>query len=119
MIPDIRKVQSALEDSITVDVNKAIVELPEFDDEDAAALTNDLLQIWAQKATDAYRDLATFLFVKYMDGNIKKQNPDGSFQRTEDGIPAYPTFGGYDDPRYFENIARTTGDHLKVRDVKF
>jgi dipeptidase len=119
MIPDIRKVQSALEDSITVDVNKAIVELPEFDDEDAAALANDLLQIWAQKATDAYRDLATFLFVKYMDGNIKKQNPDGSFQRTEDGIPAYPTFGGYDDPRYFENIARTTGDHLKVRDVKF
>lgn len=119
MIPDIRRVQKNLEDSIAIDVDKAIRELPGFDDEDARALTNDLLQIWAQKATDSYRDLATFLFVKYMDGNIKKQNPDGSFLRTEEGIPAYPAFGGYDDPRYFENIARSTGDRLKVRDIKY
>ncbi len=119
MIPDIRKVQKNLEDSIAVDVDKAIRELPQFDSEDAKALTNDLLAIWAKSATDQYRDLATFLFVKYMDGNIKKQNPDGSFLRTEEGIPAYPEFGGYDDPRYFENIAKTTGDRLKVRDIKY
>jgi dipeptidase len=119
MIPDIRRVQKSLEDSIAVDVNKAIAELPEFDKTDAVDLANDLLQIWAQKATDSYRDLATFLFVKFMDGNIKKQNPDGSFQRTEDGIPAYPNFGGYDDPRYFENIVRETGDHLKVQEIKY
>ena len=119
MIPDIRKVQKSLEDSILVDVNKAIVELPEFDDESARLLTDDLLEIWAQKATDRYRELATFLFVKFMDGNIKKQAPDGSFLRTEEGIPAYPDFGGYDDPRYFENIARTTGDRLKVRDIDY
>ena len=118
MIPDIRRVQKSLEDSIAVDVSKAIAELPAFDDEDAAALTDDLLAIWAQKATDQYRDLATFLFVKYMDGNIKKQNPDGSFLRTADGIPAYPEFGGYPDHRYFENIARTTGDRLKVHPIK-
>ncbi|MDE6283344.1 MAG: C69 family dipeptidase [Muribaculaceae bacterium] len=119
MIPDIRRVQKGLEDSIAVDVNKAIVELPAFDREDAVALTNDLLGIWAAKATDSYRDLATFLFVKFMDGNIKKQNPDGSFMRTPEGIPAYPAFGGYDDPRYFENIARTTGDRLKVKEIKY
>ncbi len=119
MIPDIRKVQKSLEDSILVDVNKAIVELPEFDDETARLLTDDLLEIWAQKATDRYRELATVLFVKFMDGNIKKQAPDGSFLRTEEGIPAYPDFGGYDDPRYFENIARTTGDRLKVRDIDY
>ena len=119
MIPDIRKVQKSLEDSIAVDVDKAIRELPQFDREDAVALTNDLLGIWAEKATDQYRDLATFLFVKFMDGNIKKQAPDGSFLRTEEGIPAYPDFGGYDDPRYFENIARTTSDRLKVREIKY
>ena len=54
-----------------------------------------------------------------MDGNIKKQNPDGSFLRTEEGIPASPAFGGYDDPRYFENIAKTTGDRLKVREINY
>ena len=53
-----------------------------------------------------------------MDGNIKKQNEDGSFKRTEEGIPAYPGFGGYDDPRYFENIVKETGDHLKVKEIK-
>lgn len=119
MIPDIRRVQKELEDSINTDVNKAIVELPEFSDEDAADLTNDLLEIWAQKATNRYRDLATMLFVKFMDGNIKKQEPDGSFKCTPEGIPAYPNFGGYDDPRYFENISRTTGDRLKVHDIKY
>lgn len=119
MIPDIRRVQKNLEDSIAIDVDKAIRELPEFDPEDARALTNDLLAIWAKAATDQYRDLATFLFVKYMDGNIKKQDEDGKFLRTPEGIPAYPDFGGYDDPRYFENIARTTGDRLKVREIKY
>ena len=119
MIPDIRRVQKNLEDSIAVDVDKAIRELPQFDRDDAVGLTNDLLAIWAANATDQYRDLATFLFVKFMDGNIKKQNPDGSFLRTEEGIPASPAFGGYDDPRYFENIAKTTGDRLKVREINY
>ncbi len=119
MIPDIRRVQKNLEDSIAVDVDKAIRELPQFDRDDAVGLTNDLLAIWAANATDQYRDLATFLFVKFMDGNIKKQNPDGSFLRTEEGIPASPDFGGYDDPRYFENIAKTTGDRLKVREINY
>lgn len=119
MIPDIRRVQKNLEDSIAIDVDKAIRELPEFDEEDARALTNDLLAIWAKAATDQYRDLATFLFVKFMDGNIKKQDENGQFLRTPEGIPAYPAFGGYDDPRYFENIARTTGDRLKVREINY
>lgn len=120
MIPDIRAVQKSLEDSIAYDVDKAIREIPGIGDDDIARLaTDDLLEVWAQKATDRYRDLATFLFVKFMDGNIKKQNPDGSFLRTPEGIPAYPDFGGYDDPRYFENIARTTGSRLQVRPIDY
>ena len=111
MIPDIRKVQNGLEKSMSDEVALA------WNASDFNA--NDLLGRWAQKATDDYRDLATFLFVKFMDGNIKKQAPDGSFLRTPEGIPAYPDFGGYDDPRYFENIARTTGDRLKVKPVKY
>ena len=120
MIPDIRAVQKSLEDSIAYDVDKAIREIPGIGDDDIARLaTDDLLEVWAQKTTDRYRDLATFLFVKFMDGNIKKQNPDGSFLRTPEGIPAYPDFGGYDDPRYFENIARTTGSRLQVRPIDY
>lgn len=119
MIPDIRRVQKELEDSIEYDVEKAIRELPEFDDELQAELTQDLADIWAKKATDRYRSLAEFLFVKYMDGNIKKVDDKGQFERTPEGIPAYPDFGGYDDRRYFDNIVRETGDHFKVKEIKF
>ena len=97
----------------------AIEQIPAFDEETAASLTQDLADIWAKKATDAYRGLAEYLFVKFMDGNIKKQNPDGSFLRTPEGIPAYPEFGGYDDGRYFENIVKETGDRLKVKTIEY
>ena len=55
MIPDIRRVQTALEDSIATDVRVAIEQIPEFDDEIQAQLTQDLIDVWAQKATDSYR----------------------------------------------------------------
>ncbi len=119
MIPDIRKVQKSLEDSIAVDVAVALEQIPAFDDETAATLTQDLADIWAKKATDAYRDLSTYLFVKFMDGNIKKLDGEGRFLRTPEGIPAYPEFGGYEDTRYFENIVKETGDRLKVKPVDY
>lgn len=119
MIPDIRKVQKSLEDSIAVDVAVALEQIPSFDEETAATLTQDLADIWAKKATDAYRDLSIYLFVKFMDGNIKKLDGEGRFLRTPEGIPAYPEFGGYDDTRYFENIVKETGDRLKVKPIEY
>lgn len=119
MIPDIRRVQTALEDSIATDVQVAIRQLPEFDNEIQAQLTQDLADIWAKKATDSYRRLAEYLFVKFMDGNIKKTDADGNFIKDEYGTPVYPDFGGYDDPRYFRNIVRETGDHLRVRPIDY
>lgn len=119
MIPDIRRVQTALEDSIATDVRVAIEQIPEFDDEIQTQLTQDLIDVWAQKATDSYRRLAEYLFVKFMDGNIKKTDADGNFIKDEYGTPVYPDFGGYDDPRYFRNIVRETGDHLRVRPIDY
>ena len=119
MIRDIRRVQTALEDSIATDVRVAIEQLPEFDAELQAQLTQDLADIWAQKATDSYRRLAEFLFVKFMDGNIKKTDENGNFIKDEYGTPVYPDFGGYDDPRYFRNIVRETGDRLRVRPIEY
>ena len=117
MIPDIRKVQSGLE-------NKYISSRPEAETQYLAlyngndydglqnAINTEAKNI-AKEATDSYRDLATYLFVKYMDGNEKKTNEDGSFQITEYGIPAYPNFPGYD-KTYYENIVKTTGDHFLI-----
>lgn len=118
MIPDIRAVQNRLEKSMTQAADSL--------KSNAGNLTIDEMQLAAQSLADSsaatatadYKALGDFLFVKFMDGNIKKQNPDGSFLRTPEGIPAYPTYGGYDDPRYFENIVKETGDHLRVHPVK-
>ena len=117
MIPDIRKVQSQLEtEFITSRPEKEDQYLALYAGEDFGRLTeamNEEAAAIAKKATDNYRDLATYLFVKFMDGNQKKTNEDGSFQITEYGIPAYPTFPGYD-PRYYDNIVKETGNHFQI-----
>lgn len=118
MIPDIRRVQGELEDSIKTDVAVVEEQIKSFDREDAQDIVQFLADHWSETATRRYKELGDYLFVKFMDGNIKKQNADGSFLRTDEGIPAYPDFGGYDDPRYFENIVKDAGDRLQVKEIK-
>ncbi|MDE6449515.1 MAG: C69 family dipeptidase, partial [Muribaculaceae bacterium] len=118
MIPDIRRVQGELEDSIKADVAVVEEQIKSFDREDAQDIVQFLADHWSETATRRYKELGDYLFVKFMDGNIKKQNADGSFLRTDEGIPAYPDFGGYDDPRYFENIVKDAGDRLQVKEIK-
>ena len=117
MIPDIRKVQGALEDkyqSSRADKEKELSLLVNNGDMDAyrAAVNKEGKEI-AKEATDAYRNLATSLLVKFMDGNQKKTDENGNFILTEYGIPAYPTFPGYD-KKYYENIVKETGDHFLI-----
>jgi dipeptidase len=119
MIPDIRRVQSQLEDSIVADVKVAIEQIPEFnDDEIAAELTQDLANIWAERATTAYKQLGEFLFVKFMDGNRKKTDENNHFIKSEYGMPIYPEFPGYDE-RYFRSIVNDAGDRLKVQPINY
>jgi len=117
MIPEIRKVQSGLEkgfissrpafeEELTVLYNDGKME--EF----AARVNADGAKV-AKEATDAYRDLGRYLLVRFIDGNVKKVNEDGSFKRTKDGIPVSPDFPGYN-KEYYENIVRSTGDHFLI-----
>lgn len=118
MIPDIRKVQGTLENNFQSAVpqkDRELVELYNAGNMDGFQnVVNSDAAGKAADATDAYRDLAMYLLVKYMDGNMKKTNEDGSFQYTEYGIPAYPSFPGYDQ-KYYENIVKETGDHFLLK----
>lgn len=114
MIPDIRAVQSSLENAIVTAVDNAEKGISGSSYADAANVLQGVTDTWAQKATRDYKTLGDRLLVKFLDGNIKAENPDGTFSRTETGDCAKPKFGGYDDPRYFENIVRETGDHFLV-----
>lgn len=119
MIPDIRKVQSRLEKSFqdsrtSVEMNlKSIIE--RGDNKAYTCAVNKEAAEIAKRATDEYRNLAGYLFVKFMDGNQKKTDSEGNFINTEYGIPAYPSFPGYPDKRYYENIVKESGDHFLIK----
>lgn len=116
MIPDIRRVQGELEDGLATEVGRLSVDLVGKDFASASAQLNDLTDRAATDVTKRYKDLGDYLFVKFLDGNIKKEK-DGQFERTADGMPVQPTFGGYNE-RYFRSIVNDAGDRLKVRQIE-
>ncbi len=116
MIPDIRRVQGGLEKDINAAVaaeRKAIDGMP-YDE--ARAHLRGVTDYWTAKATADYKNLGDYLLVKYLDGNIKKEE-NGKFARTPEGMPVQPAWGGYNE-RYFRSIVDDAGDRLKVVDVK-
>ncbi len=112
MIPDIRRVQSALENGAEAAVAASAESIADMDYAQAAALLQDITLTWAADVTSAYKNLGDYLLVKYLDGNIKKEE-DGKFARTPEGMPVQPVFGGYNQ-RYFRSIAEDAGDRLRV-----
>ncbi len=118
MIPDIRKVQNALESSYIAsrpEVEKKMMEMYRNGDIDGIrkAATNEGALI-AKEATDAYRDLAQFLIVKFMDGNVKKQDADGNFSTTPYGKIVSPNQSSYNE-QFLKNIVERTGDRFAVK----
>ena len=118
MIPDIRKVQKGLEDKYETTrpaQEKKLAELAAAGDTKAiTAAVNAEGAAIAKEATDAYRDLGQYLFVKFMDGNMKKTDADGKFIKSEYGLPVYPEFPGYDQ-KYYDNIVKETGDRFLIK----
>ena len=117
MIPDIRKVQGALEDKYQgsrEEKDKALTAMVAAGDKAGyqKAVNEEGAEI-AKEATDAYRELGKYLFVKFMDGNMKKTDENGNFIKSEYGLPVYPSFPGYD-KKYYENIVKETGDHFLI-----
>lgn len=116
MIGDIRQVQSGLERDMEAAALKAETDVAAMDYAAARDYLAGVTNSWTAKATSDYKALGDKLFVKFLDGNIKRQNDDGTFARTSDGMPVSPIYGGYDE-RYFRSIVEQEGDRLKVIDV--
>ncbi len=118
MIPDIRRVQNGLEDSIAVAVAETearVASLPEPQQRHELAALSDY---WANHSTREFKKLGDYLLVKYIDGNIKKETEPGKFARTPEGMCVSPVFGGYDE-QYFRNVVRDAGPRLKVTQPTF
>ena len=117
MIGDIRKVQGELEDGFAKQQSIIEAQATSLLTTDRAAairlLTNYSVNA-GQNATARYKKLGEYLFVKYLDGNTKKEK-DGKFLRNEWGTPASPTFSGYTQ-EYYDMLIKgpNGGDRLKV-----
>jgi len=59
-----------------------------------------------------YKKLGEFLLVKYIDGNIKKEQ-NGEFLRSEDGYPLSPDQPGYSE-KWKETVVKDAGKNLKM-----
>ena len=120
MIGDIRKVQNELEDAWHN--NQATIEAQAkaiYDTNPSAAVK--MLTFYsneqAQMATARYKELGEYLFVKYLDGNVKKEK-DGKFERNEAGTPVQPQYGGYNQ-EYFDAIVKDgDAEYLRVREME-
>ena len=70
----------------------------------------------AQKQFEAWKELEELLLVKFMDGNVKAQEEDGSFKHSKyhDGTPAGMSQPGYTD-FWKEAVVKQHGEVIKSR----
>jgi dipeptidase len=83
------------------------------------AEVKEYLTGWSEKFADRmfkkWKELDEYLLVKFIDGNVKAQNQDGSFKDNGAGrnIPAKPIQPGYSE-HWKRKVAEDAGERLKV-----
>ena len=116
MIADIRKVQQELEDGYRQKIpviDKAALALYDDNPDEARKFLTWFSTTTADQATARWKSLGEYLLVKYIDGNVKKEE-NGHFKRNPYGMPEYPDFPGYDEA-YYRSIVNSAGERLKVK----
>ena len=70
----------------------------------------------SQYLFDKWTDMSHYLLVKFMDGNVKRQNPDGSFQSNGSGkpIPESPMHPQFRE-RWLRGVVKDHGDVMEVK----
>ena len=89
MMPDIKKVQAAWEDKFNAQVEVVDEAVANMDPTQAAEFLTKYSCAQAQESTAAWKDLGIYLFVKYLDGQQRKEK-DGQFLRNAYGEPEGP-----------------------------
>ena len=72
-----------------------------------------------QEMMNRWENLSNYLLVKYMDGNVKRQNDDGSFKDNGSGknIPASPMHPKFRE-RWLRGIVNDHGEVIKKVEPK-
>ena len=89
MMPDIKKVQAAWEDKFNAQVAVVDNAVAELNDEEATEWLTKYSIMQAEESTAAWKELGIYLFVKYLDGQQRKEK-DGQFLRNPYDLPEGP-----------------------------
>lgn len=119
MIQDIRKVQDEIEGGYEKNlllIEAKAVELYNKNPKEAVDFLTQFSISNADQATARWKQLGEYLLVKYIDGNVKKEE-NGRFKRNPYGLPASPDFPGYDE-EYYRSIVNSAGERLKVKEIE-
>jgi dipeptidase len=115
MMEDVRKVQTELEEKFITEVaaiDAAALVLNETNPELAREFVTNYSVNMGDYTVQRYKELGQFLLVKYIDGNIKKEE-NGVFLRTEEGYPMSPDQPGYSD-HWKEIVVKDAGKKLRM-----
>jgi dipeptidase len=115
MMEDVRKVQSELEEKYITEVpaiDAAAAVLYETNPEMAREFITNYSVSMGNYTVQRYKALGQFLLVKYIDGNIKKEE-NGVFLRTPEGYPVGPDQPGYSE-QWKEMVVKDTGKKLRM-----
>lgn len=100
LAPEIRKAADEHENGavkIISTVDKEALRIYNTNPEEVKAYLTEWSEMFADRMFKKWKELDEYLLVKYIDGNVKCQNPDGSFSDNgyERNIPANPAQPGY------------------------
>ncbi len=117
MIEDVRAVQQEAESTFNAaqaGIEDMAAKLLEKDKNAAVEFLTNYTNMTAQSTLDAWKQLGTFLIVKYNDGVVKRVK-DGRFERNSIGQPAPVLRPGY--PKEFlEEYVKQTGERYLVKE---
>jgi dipeptidase len=119
IIKDIRKKQHELESKYTQlvpAIDKAAAELYKTNPELAVEFLSDFSVDNAEKMVADWKELDKYLLVKYMDGNVKKEEND-KFKLNEYDYPASPNYPGYSE-EWRKRVVEDTDGKLLVPESK-
>ncbi len=114
MIKDLQVVQNQLESKFIRDIAHRDKKLANVEPGQVVRQLNTFSREFAQEMMREWTKLDHYLLVKYIDGNIKKEE-NGKFKTTETGMSASPNQPEY--PKWF--YKQIVDDHGKVVEQKF
>jgi dipeptidase len=116
MIEDVKKLQSKLETNFfleTAQTDQKAMELWKANPESARTYLNQITGERANSTVASWNKLFEYLLVKYIDGNVKREE-NGQFKRNAYGFPVGPMQPGYNDT-WKKQVIESNGDVLFVK----